>query len=367
MKSILRGAQGGQGECGAGSSVKVSRTHIKTRRWSAARRFHGWLATWLQDRRRARQKLPAPVLRPLYPSLLVWDWNLTNPYKWNVWMSLDSGASYFLVEDYWAYGAARQFAPDGGSELYFIVGVDEVGREITHRSNIVRPDDALPIPPANGLRLWLDARPMLLEEGDPVEFWEDRSGNENHAVADVGFVPVFDATTFGGCVHFDGSTYLVCGSPLMPQPFTVFIVGKFSTAVNEDLEPRLSVFCGGFTTAFYTSEWVNGDLSLYTVGTDSRTVNEAMPYDTPVTVGVVANGMGVSGRLFANGAPATLAPGWAANAGTGFNDAFYVGTWSGGMCPIVGHIAELVVYDRALSDAEMGALHAMLGAKWGLI
>src|SRR5512137_2262527 len=106
----------------------------------------GWLAAWLQDRRRARQNrlLPAPVLVPLYPSLLVWEWNLANPYKWNVWLTLDGGATYFMPEDYWAYGAARQFAPDGGTEKYYIVGVDANGREITHRSNVVRPDDAIP-------------------------------------------------------------------------------------------------------------------------------------------------------------------------------------------------------------------------------
>jgi len=32
----------------------------------------------------------------------------------------------------------------------------------------------------------------------------------------------------------------------------------------------------------------------------------------------------------------------------------------------VGRIAELVVYDRALSDAEVATLHAMLAAKWGI-
>jgi hypothetical protein len=103
-----------------------------------------WLVTWLQKRRRARQHrlLPAPVLRAAYPTLLQWDWNLANPYKWNVWTSLDGGVSYFLTEDYWHYGDSRQFAPDGGSELYFIVGVDAGGKEITHRSNAVRPDDA---------------------------------------------------------------------------------------------------------------------------------------------------------------------------------------------------------------------------------
>ena len=104
-----------------------------------------WLAIWAQERRRARQHhlLPVPVLRAAYPDLLRWDWDLPNPFKWNVWMSMDSGASWMLIEDYWMYGDARQFAPDGGGELYFIVGVDAAGVEITERSNWIRPDDAV--------------------------------------------------------------------------------------------------------------------------------------------------------------------------------------------------------------------------------
>ena len=109
----------------------------------------GWLALWAQKRRRTRVRaalatlLPAPVLRAQYPDKLVWAWELPNPLKWNVWMSFDSGATWTLAEGYWMYGDARQFAPDGGSELYFIVGVDEAGNEVTRRSNWIRPEDAL--------------------------------------------------------------------------------------------------------------------------------------------------------------------------------------------------------------------------------
>jgi len=106
-----------------------------------------WLALWAQRRRRVLQqrRYPGPVLRAAYPDLLQWDWDLWNPYKWNVWMSSNGGVSYVLIEDYWTFGDARQFAPDGGSELYYIVGVDESGKEITWHSNAVRPDDA-PVP-----------------------------------------------------------------------------------------------------------------------------------------------------------------------------------------------------------------------------
>jgi hypothetical protein len=108
-----------------------------------------WLALWAQNRRRRRLRLapsllPAPVLRSEYPDKLAWDWNLANPYKWNVWQSLDGGVTYILSDGYWMYGDARQFAPDAPGELHFIVGVDASGNEITERSNAVRPDEALP-------------------------------------------------------------------------------------------------------------------------------------------------------------------------------------------------------------------------------
>ena len=150
---------------------KLPSNGTRGKSWSASRRFRGWLATWLQDRRRGRL-LPAPVLVPLWPSLLQWDWDLPNPYKWNVWLTLDGGATFFMPEDYWAYGAARQFAPDGGSQLHFIVGVDANGREITHRSNAVRPDDAI-APPAAPSNLVLTPGEAFLHLD-----WQDNSSNE---------------------------------------------------------------------------------------------------------------------------------------------------------------------------------------------
>ena len=50
---------------------KLPQTGANDRSWSPARRFHGWLATWLQDRRRSRA-----VPRPNAPSNLVASSNL---------------------------------------------------------------------------------------------------------------------------------------------------------------------------------------------------------------------------------------------------------------------------------------------------
>jgi hypothetical protein len=105
----------------------------------------GWLATWLQKRRRGRQHklLPAPVLVAQYPTQVVWTWDYANPYRWNAYLSLNNGVTWQF--DDWKTGDARMYAPDGGSSLILIVGVDESGNEITERSNAVRPDDA-PLP-----------------------------------------------------------------------------------------------------------------------------------------------------------------------------------------------------------------------------
>lgn len=118
-------------------------TAPRVKPWSAAQRLRGFVATWLQDRRRARQNqlLPAPVLVPRYPSLAGWRWSLANPTRWNAYNSLDNGLSYSF--DDFVTGDLRQYAPDGGQHLMFIVGVDGGGNEITQRSNAVRPDAAV--------------------------------------------------------------------------------------------------------------------------------------------------------------------------------------------------------------------------------
>ena len=81
-------------------------------------------------------------MKPQYPGLLVWEWPYPNPYQWLVYWGHSDLGPWNFVEDYWHYGASRQFAPDGGSPFHLVVGVDQFGNEVTGRSNAVRPDDA---------------------------------------------------------------------------------------------------------------------------------------------------------------------------------------------------------------------------------
>jgi hypothetical protein len=144
----------------------------------------GWLATWLQDRRRARQHrlLPAPVLAAAYPDLAVWSWDYPNPAYWYAYHQHADGEP-FTYDDRGA-GTDRQYAPDGGQYLMFIVGVDADGNEVTERSNAVRPDDAVPPPDApvitNGGYEW-----GATSGGEAADVWIDWT-------FDYGVYPVAD-------------------------------------------------------------------------------------------------------------------------------------------------------------------------------
>ncbi|MEI8288897.1 MAG: LamG domain-containing protein [Verrucomicrobiota bacterium] len=165
---------------------------------------------------------PPPVLgAELETSILNWTWGdneTTDPFRWNVWMSLDGGLSFFLAEDYWATGSARSFSPDGGSETYFVVGVDEDGNEVTLRSNRICPDE---VPPPLTLVDFLSGYWAMDEyEGDVL----DSSGNQNHGVIVGGdYVWRHQVGKLGYCLQaLDTTEQVRVGTPkLITGSFTI--------------------------------------------------------------------------------------------------------------------------------------------------
>ena len=218
--------------------MKLPKTGVRGRPWSAARCFRGWLATWAQDRRRGRQNhlLPAPVLAPQNPSLAVWTWTAANPARWNAYNSLDGGLTYQF--DDWVAGNARQYAPDGGQHPMFIVGVDANGVEITERSNVVRPDDAI-ILSVPGLKLWVRVESLnALANNAAVGSWSDESGNGKHLTQAVaGSRPHYKSSGDGSpAVLFDGGNNVLSTSSnvFATNTHTIFLVARpLSTASND--------------------------------------------------------------------------------------------------------------------------------------
>ncbi len=321
-----------------------------------------WLALQAQKHRRARQHrlLPAPVLRAAYPSLLRWDWDLPNPHKWNVWTSLDNGASWFLTEDYWMYGDARQFAPDGGGELYFIVGVNTAGVEITERSNWIRPDDAIPPVPQSviGLQLWARVESLApLADGDPVATWPDESGHETHlAQSDPVAKPVYRLNRIGQpSVYFDGVDDVLTSvaSVFKPDEHTIFVVARPDSVAENDLLGTGGTSDGDTLLMLYTNRlrghafregdpnvidgdtWLHaGDLALFEQSVSAGGI--------ALTVSGIGDGsMGVAGNGANTRKWVTLG---SRDTGSNFN----------------GHMLAVLVYDRELTGSEANTVRQYL-------
>ena len=119
--------------------TKLPKSGSPGRRWSAARRFQGWLAAWAQDRRRARQNFVPPPTVPGAPqSLLVTDTGSLIELNWTLGTGPITGQRIYRKVDGGAYalwqtvGAAVHQVQDTDvvtAHLYFyyVVAYNAVG------------------------------------------------------------------------------------------------------------------------------------------------------------------------------------------------------------------------------------------------
>ena len=80
---------------------KFPLNRVRGRHWTPARRFRGWLALWLQDRRRSRQSPPVPAAPVIISGGFEWD--ATTPGLADVWLdwSFDHGAAPVASLEVW--------------------------------------------------------------------------------------------------------------------------------------------------------------------------------------------------------------------------------------------------------------------------
>ena len=310
----------------------------------------GWLALWAQHRRRRRHHLlPAPVLRAAYPDLLQWDWELPNPFRWLVYVSLHDGTGWLHPDDYWMYGNARQFAPDGGSELHYIVGVDEFGNEVTERSNAVRPDDA-PAPPTFHTNLagyWKMDDPA----GEPRY---DSSGFEQHMVDWNGNFP--SAAGLIGDAAFNYAEYEAKQLSADLYPFdslarsasfwVYFIPGEYS-----NFQIYLNIDDGAWgegAVAAYTN--AGGEFNVLCFGTwvtiGYTNVTEEVWHHLAMTTDGTTSRCYLDGVEIANQESVPSSP-----------SKLYVGNYYEMDRSIVGGIDEIGIWNRCLSPAEISSLY----------
>lgn len=214
--------------------------------------------------------------------------------------------------------------------------------------------------PTTGLKLWLRADQGVVSSGAQVSSWQDQSGNANHAtMATASRQPSLITGALNGkpVLRFYGDDSLLLSAPVQPTSFTIFVVGKN----NKATESYSMILGPGGSWPNNQLRWENGSQALF-VGTGNN---------LPVTVSNIGNtrlyhllsagyngssmevhrdGNFVSSHSFVTSGPWTLAQ---------------VGAWYSSYF-MQGDLAEIMVYDQALSSTDRISVESYLEGKYGL-
>jgi len=215
--------------------------------------------------------------------------------------------------------------------------------------------DAAPsMPVETGLRLWLDASDAstVVNGAGGVQTWMDKSGNNFHATqANASQQPALNATALNGrpAVRFDGADDgLVIDDGLsLGRPYTVFTVDQYyGTPAGRTLQGR--------DANWLTGKW--GGNNAYFAG--------SFVYNSAAALNVAAigdaQGYGNSSAYSLNGIDVTQSP-----SATGVPGR--LGLVGGGLHNEQGRadVAEVIVFDRALSFHERSQVGLYLREKYG--
>ena len=238
-----------------------------------------------------------------------------------------------------------------------------------------------PFSPADisGLQLWLDATTGLYDatsggsevtaDGASVARWEDQSGNGYHVTqGTANDQPVLKTSQQNSLniVRFDGVNDFLLGSTNFPitgsSNRTVFTVFKRVDANNRSIVSwggsgtgLLCAFTAEYFLRFngtikgYTNQGSNGSWTLWSVVGNGSTLND---YDA----------------YFDDGGIAT--PTATSNTGATLNTSsstLFIGRYNISFFGLLnGDLAEVLVYDSALSDVDREAVRDYLNAKWAV-
>jgi len=215
--------------------------------------------------------------------------------------------------------------------------------------------------PASGSLLWLRADQGVTETNRQVTAWLDQSGHDLDGVMDLpSREPTLVPDEWNGLpvIRFGGAQSLYLRQPIAPTTFTVFVAGR-----NRNPTDAHGIFLGpGGETANNQLRWEDGT-SVLIVGLgnnlpetvfafgDTRAFHVlAARYDgTRLTV--ARNGTQVGNAQFV-----TTGPWQIGQVGGWFSSDF-----------MVGDLAEILVYESALSEADTELTHSYLLRKYGML
>ena len=221
-----------------------------------------------------------------------------------------------------------------------------------------------------GLSLWLDASyssSMKLDDNGKVIQWADRSGKDHHASqAEPSKRPEYRKEAWDGkpALVFNGiNEYLTC--PFVPasgaDPRTIVIVFQALSAIG-----RNHIFHYGTSSegSAYGLSFDNGTLESNYWG--NFFVSDFQFWIKPIIVSLCYDGN--YDNIYVNGVPVGKPdkPRNAIKLNTGTKYNFHIGSRIDPAEYFHGEIAEVIAYDRALSDKERKDNEKYLSAKWNI-
>jgi hypothetical protein len=207
-----------------------------------------------------------------------------------------------------------------------------------------------------GLQLWLKADALGLADGTAVSSWTDSSGNSRHAAqATSANQPLLKTGILNSkpIVRFDGSNdFLQTAAFSVAQPLTVFSVAKTTSTAT--------------TYIFFDSAASSPRATLAVEPASSAEMNSG---SSLLDGSLVVNTFQVWSAVF-NGATSNIrlngATGTSGNAGANGLNGVTIGARYAGDFVFPGDIAEVLVYNSALSATDRSSVETYLSRKYAI-
>jgi len=212
--------------------------------------------------------------------------------------------------------------------------------------------------PTSGMHLWLRADAGVNAPGNRMTRWLDQSGNgRNASMVTASRQPFFAPGALNGlpAARFAGAQSMLLDLPTDPVAFSVFVVGK-----NSNPNESFSMILGSdFPNHNNQLRWDSGSVLLLFNETPGQTFASPIG-DTRVYHTLSARYDGATLSVFRDGSLVTS---------HGFSAGPWrlteVGSW-GSAVFMQGDLSEVLIYSRALSDAELALVSKYLRGKYNL-
>jgi len=221
----------------------------------------------------------------------------------------------------------------------------------------------LPTRIGTSLKLWLDASDTstITHSTGDVTAWRDKSGNGNNATTSSGSPRTGDSTRNGKNVIDFTSDQMTLPAALYTIPSganTLFVVSK-RTSETGLITTTVSMSTGATNQFFHIYSNVSGAQSFLNRSTASPVASATGIINTEYNTAFMRRS-GTNQEIAVN----TINAIDSASATNITPTAAQIGTAAGGLLPFIGSIAEIILYDSALTDAQALTVMQYLSRKW---